>query len=253
MANDSIQLELNKPYTQTALAKVLGISNRTLIRSKQKQLNNLSLYYKFNVESIGTSLIYTFTEQIGEYKRPLTAKTQQHNETISNLIIDIVKKDNIQTSANIVRVMLQDKKEEVNNLNLSKNTLYIYTTKISKTLFGTLASPGSTGIIFDRVLCKLDKENNKYIPLPPDQEKELFTLYEKEKEPIKKEIYEIEDALEESKTKEEAAQKIGQTKISAYIRAKQNFYKKYGYYPVYAYIYYFKEENKFAATPLNNS
>lgn len=36
MANDSIQLELNKPYTQTALAKVLGISNRTLIRSKQK-------------------------------------------------------------------------------------------------------------------------------------------------------------------------------------------------------------------------
>lgn len=78
MANDKIQLELNKPYTQTALAEVLGISDITLIRNKERWLTNLALYYKFNAQAIGHSIVYVFTEQLGEYQRPRTYKKRRN-------------------------------------------------------------------------------------------------------------------------------------------------------------------------------
>lgn len=237
MSYEKIEIELNKPYTQAMLAKVLGVNQATLIKSKEKYLINLAMYYEFTTERIGPSLIYIFTKKLGEYQKPDCALIQKREEALQNLIINAVKEDCFQT---VEDIEIKNKKQ-LEKLGVPHEA---FAHKVKK-LFGNEKKAGSIGFI-KQVFCRYDKTNLKFILLPSEQEQYYLDLCKKEQERnLIDEAIELEKlARSQGAPPQYPTHFIFEAYENGMTKVLETFKEKYGYYPRYTSMYCFYEENK---------
>lgn len=239
--NEKIELELNTSYNQAMLAKALGITAKTLRNNKDKQLNNLSLYYEFKECVNGRIINYIFTKKLGDYQPPRKTKTNHVDKVIDDYILKKVKKDRKQTAANITRIAFADNKD-----NSIKNLGYThkYTYQKVRLRYGIgFVSEQKYGMIDHWALCRLDEETNTYIELSLEQQDYLNDLTQQELNTTReyaKLIGQTQDS--EFEPKKEIQRKKEMEKL-AYAKAKDKFTKKYGYRPMQVPVLLLKEED----------
>ena len=224
-------------YSTKEMMEFFGVSKDQWKRQKNKLLENFGYYYIYKVEYEGKKINYKIIEQLGDYQPPEKKSTKRDN-TYENGIIRVIEDDNIQTAANVAR-RLQKEDAAVISLNHSSGTVYEYTRVKMRNMFGTKVNEGgSKGMIADKVWCRLDKDNNAYIPMSEEAIQKFFEIYSMSQE-VRKE-YELEvfsDYQNGLITKEEAFDAIGERAIEAFKGARDKFRQDYGYYPIKVPVY----------------
>lgn len=239
--NEKIELELNTPYNQAMLAKALGITAKTLRNNKDKQLNNLSLYYEFKECVNGRIINYVFIKKLGDYQPPRKTKMNHIDKVIDDYILKTVRKDRIQTAANITRIAFADKEDtSVKDLGHTPKTTY---EKVRVKYDVGFVSEQKYGMIDHWALCRLDEKTNTYIELPEEQKKylnatvrQLLGASEEYAELLCQKC-DAEFTIKEKRQKKDSIEK------AIYAKAKDEFSKKYGYHPMYAPVLSIKEED----------
>lgn len=224
-------------YSTKEMMEFFGVSKDQWKRQKNKLLENFGYYYIYKVEYQGKKINYKIIEQLGNYQPPEKKSTKRDN-TYENGIIRVIEDDNIQTAANVAR-RLQKEDAAITSLNHSSGTVYEYTRVKMRNMFGTKVNEGgSKGMIVDKVWCRLDQDNNTYIPMSEEAIQKFFEIYSKSQE-VRKE-YELEvfsDYQNGLITKEEAFDAIGERAIMAFKGARDKFKQDYGYYPIKVPVY----------------
>lgn len=240
-----MELEENKIYSLQEMKDFFGVTNDKWKKDKDKLLKHLSNFYDYEVKYNETDrrkkeyLIIKKIKEYQKYDKPKNEKTILRDKIFEQNIVKIVEEDNIQTSSNVNRIMR--KKVQFISDNYTEGTSYEYTRIRMIEFFGkNKGQAGTKGIISEKIWCKLDKENNKYIPLDEDIISDFFGILKDRNKDNEKEIAEkccdYENGLI---TKGERDKYIGEKNFSAFILSKQEFFEKYGYNPIYVPKYEF--------------
>ena len=224
-------------YSTKEMQEFFGVSKDQWKRNKNKLLENFGYYYTYKVEYEGKKINYKVIEQLGNYQPP-EKKSAKRDKTYENGIIRVIEEDNIQTAANVAR-RLGKEDAAVQSFNYSSGTIYEYTRTRMRNMFGIRVNEGgSTGMITEKVWCRLDKDNDCYIPMSDEAVQKFYEIYSMSQE-IRKE-YEMEvfsDYTNGLITKEEAFEAIGERAIEAFKGAREKFKQDFGYYPIKVPVY----------------
>ncbi len=232
--------DVGKVYSTKEMQKLMGISESTWAHKKNTYLDNFALYYEYNVEYDGNKINYRILKQFGDYKKPANKRDKEKRDQVySQEIISVVEEDNIQTAANVSRIIKDH--EPIRQLHHTEGTIYEYTRVRMRLMFGNKEGAGGTiGGIMEKVWCKLDAETNCYIPMSEEDIGALFSLIKQEKGGLtEKEIEIYNDYQLDIITIEERDKKIGNLGFSAFLSAKKKFKTKYGYNPIKVPVYGF--------------
>ena len=232
-----MNLAVGMTYSTKGMQEFFGVSKDTWKRKKNELLENLSYYYVYEVEYSGRNINYKIMEKLGDYQ-PIQKKGAKRDEAYENGIIQVISEDNIQTAANVAR-RLQKEDAAVKALNHSSGTVYEYTRTRMRNMFGTKVNEGgSKGMISNKVWCRLDADNDCYVPMSEEAITKFFEIYSQSQE-VRKE-FELEifcDYQNGMLTKEEMYQAIGERNFQAYLGARESFKEKYGYFPIKVPVY----------------
>lgn len=166
-------IELNKKYSTSQLAKALNISYSTLRNNRTNYEEHLSLFYRYEKDSQNRTTYYTFTTQLFEYIPYKEFKHLQRDKKITDCIKIVIKNDSRQTASNIARIIYKSPKE-MENLQLSTLKIYVRAELKKLVLSGYYKKS-------DYAWCYLDKENNRYILMSPEEVTELRTYFNSKK------------------------------------------------------------------------
>lgn len=232
-----MNLVIGTAYTTKEMQEFFSVSKDQWKRNKNKLLENLGFYYEYEVERRGRSDYYTMVKQLGEYQ-PMQKKGEKRDDTYEKGIIQVISEDNIQTAANVAR-RLREEDAAVKAFNHSSGTVYEYTRVKMRNMFGTRLNEGGTrGVIMDKVWCRLDNENNCYIPLSKEMIEKFYEIYGLSQEARKEfELDIFSDYQNGLITKEEMYEAIGERSLEAYKGARDCFKEKYGFYPIKVPVY----------------
>lgn len=224
-------IELNKKYTTSQLAKALNISYGTFRNNRLNYEEHLSLFYFYNKEDEGRTTYYTFTIQLYDYIPYKEFKHQQRDKKISDCIKTVIKNDPRQMAANIARVIENSPKapEEIEKLKLSTLKIYVRAQLKKLVLSGYYKKS-------DYAWCYLDKENNRYILMSPEEVIELRTFFDS------KELQEQEENIwakmtEGDITEEEACAKAGTLRKNNFIQGLKVYQEEKGVWVMKVPIY----------------
>lgn len=229
-----MELELNIPYTQTELVKELGISRTTFNNRKEDYLFSLQLAYNFTMTKHQNSWIYIFTEKKDEWEKPLVkSKVESNKEQIKKFIKQVIQKDNLQTAANINRIAWQND-SVIQHLGLKFSTTGEYIRVCMKEMFGKeVLEGGDDGEILRKVWARLDKDNNKYLPLADELIQEYFGLIQKGEDVMRDKDAEIfSDYQEKEISRKEMIAMLGTNAFNKFQTAMVNFRDKYHFIPI---------------------
>ena len=220
-------------YTTEEMVKFFNISKDTWKKKRDKYLFHLSNFYEYEVQydkNDYRKLNYHITKQIHEYEPP-KRKSAKRDQVYETNIVKVIEKDNVQTAKNVSRIIRNA--EEIQKLNHKDGTVYEYTRVRMRNMFGTKAGEhGTSGRIVEKIWCKLDKDNNTYIRLEPEEISAFYELFSSEKEDLND--YRLDlltDFDNGSISKEELGEYLGDLAISCFINARRVYYDKYGFYP----------------------
>lgn len=251
----TVQLKLNNikigvKYTNVTLAKEIGISKSTMAAKFDQIMKIIKECWQFETTYTKTGQPrFIFTKQISEYVH------KKGRDIIRDSACECLRQQPINTPTNVARVLNSSRFPEVQELGYKNNTVITYWRADSKKYYGKQKHDYGSfedvedmrrrrGYINRYVWCKLDKDNNEYIPLTPEQmgyfmatrkaydkatDEELDNLvseYE-QKEITKKEYV-------EAVTRLYSDENCKNSKIANLITAKQEFNAKYGFYPCLA-------------------
>lgn len=231
-------------YSTKEMQKLMGISESTWAHNKDKYLDNFALYYEYDVEYDGNKTNYRILKQLGDYKKPPNKRDKEkRDKTYSEEIVTVVEEDNVQTAANVSRIIKDH--EPIRQFQHADSTVYEYTRVRMRLMFGNREGCGGTvGGIIEKIWCMLDREHNCYIPMETEQIKAFFSFIRNENKALTKEEAEIYNDYEIGLiTKEEMNKQIGSLGFSAFLSAKKRFKEEYGYTPVKVPIYGFYEKD----------
>ena len=224
-------------YSTKEMQEFFGVSKDNWKKQKNKLLENFGNYYEYEVERRGRNDYYHVLKQLGDYQ-PIQRKSSKRDKTYEQGIIRVIEDDNIQTAANVAR-RLGKEDAAVQSFNHSAGTIYEYTRTRMRNMFGVKVNEGgSQGMITGKVWCRLDQDNNCYIPLSEESIQKFYAIYSLSQEARKD--YELEvfsDYQNGLITREEAFESIGERAIEAFKAAREKFKQDYGYYPIKVPVY----------------
>ena len=234
-----MELKEKNIYSTKEMMKFFGVSKDTWKKNKDKLLNHFRHYYMYEVyydETDRRKINYRILKKLNDYESPLK-KGEKRDLIYDKKIEEVISADNIQTAKNISRIIKNDK--EIAALNHTDNTRYEYTRLRMRNMFGIKKGGcGSKGIILDKVWCKLDIENNKYIRLTPEEIKRFYDIYGNEKKLVKEyELTIVSDFANGLIGKEEMNELIGEGILYAFICARREYKSLYGFTPIKVPVY----------------
>lgn len=237
-----MELEEEHLYTLDEMRQFFGLTREQWKKknNRDKLLAHFSNYYEYEIRYNNNDrrkrdfYIFKKIKDYEEYKKPKSEKIQKRDTIFENEIVDIVTEDNIQTSANINRIIRID--NDFVRDNYKDGTSYEYVRLRMLKYFGNKKNQGGTkGYIARKVWCKLDIDHNCYIPLSQEVLEEFYNLLgtKLNSDERKKEIAEICSSYENDLiTKEERDNELGYSNYMCYEEAKNQFYNKYGFHPI---------------------
>lgn len=74
--------------------------------SSNEYLDNLSLYYEYEVKYRGRNTDYLIVKKLGDYQKPPRKKDKAVRDAVYEAqIVDVIKWDNYQTASNVARII----------------------------------------------------------------------------------------------------------------------------------------------------
>ena len=126
-----MELIENKLYTTEEIQQFFNVSVHQWKRKREKLLLHLSNYYEYEIQYSkrdSRKKNYYIIKKIEEYQPP-TKETKaniiKRDNAFEKEIIDVIKDDNIQTAANISRIIKD--KDNIKELLYNDNKVYEYT------------------------------------------------------------------------------------------------------------------------------
>lgn len=236
-----MKLVKGQVLTTKELVAFLGISQRTWASRRDELLENFSLYFNYEVEYSGTKVNYLIVDVLGEYN-PISRKKvkEKKDEVYKNAIIETVRLDSVQTPTNVGRIIKDN--PEVRKLNHTEGTIKEYTRIQMKTLYGTyigkVATPGTFGIVAEKVWCRLDAEHNMYVELTQKEIDEFFNIFSKTREEGQERDADLFSSYQEKLlTREELNNLLGKNGYSDFVKAQRIFSMRNGYCPIKVGVY----------------
>lgn len=226
------------------LVEYLGIKESTFKNNKEKYLENLALYYDFEVFQKGRGNFYRILKKKGEYKAPprkIAKKMIEKNKIYEEEIVEVIKEDPVQTYANVNRELV--KKGVVEKLEYEITSSYNNVTKNMKILFGSDKNEGGTrGKIIDKIWCRLDKATNRYVRLNSEEVSDFFTMIN-EKKVDNRLIEMLDEYINNEITKDKVIDILEKDASVSYKAAREQFKNKYNYYPQKVKVYMLEEQD----------
>lgn len=212
-------IELNKKYSTRQLAEALDISYSTLRNNRTNYEEHLSLFYHYEKDSQNRTTYYTFTTQLFEYIPYKEFKHLQRDKKITDCIKIVIKNDSRQTASNIARIIYEFPKE-MENLQLSTLKIYVRAELKKLVISGYYLKS-------DYAWCYLDKQNNRYILMSPEEVKELRSYFNS------KEVQEQEEIIfarmtEGDISEKEACAQAGVLRKNNFVQGLKAFQEKTG-------------------------
>lgn len=238
-----IQLEVGKTYSTKELYEAIGASKDQWKRKKNEYLKQLSMAYEYDIEYKGRSVLYTITEQKGEYQKPERKNAREKvDAVIKEFINKVIDEDPMQTAANINRRAWEHSDTNPSTivlLGLKDTTTGEYIRLNLREMYGTqIGNGGTDGMIEKKVWCRLDAEYNCYVEMPKEMIDKFFACFDEAREEQKQiDLSVCADYENRLITREEMNEKLGDSTFNAYREGKQLFYERHGYYPIKVPVY----------------
>ena len=239
----------NEQLSTNELIKRLGISEGTWKKRRKDILFELANLYEYEVIYKGQARYYHFLED-GEFEYYHKRKSQKssviaqkRDVAFESAIIETLTDQPLNTAANVKRIIIEEW-PEVTRLGYAESTTYEYTRVRMRKWFGKDEDDNGSfenmedlkmrkGYIRRKVWCRLDINNNRYIPLPKEEIDAFIhilriNLMEDEDDEIKL----LADFDAGTITKEEYAKESSALRYGSYVCAKESFKEIYGYFPI---------------------
>ena len=234
--------DVDATYTTEEMWKRMGISESTWSHKKNIYLDNFRLYYVYEVFYEGTFTKYHILKKLGDYKKPPRKNAKENHEIVyENEIIEVVKEDNVQTAANVARIIKDH--EAIKECGYTPNTHKEYTRLGMRELFGSNHNrEGRVGEMMDKIWCGLDRETNTYFPMTEEQYEVFRGMIAQNKESkdyLEEEMELYSDYLNELITKDELYSKVGKLGFNAFLLAQSQYKDQYGFRPIKVPVYGF--------------
>lgn len=238
-------------FTTTEFIKKLGCSERTWKRKKEEILTAFGKVIDFSIIKLGRKINYIIlSDGEFEYERKKDI-SEERNKVFQDTIVEVVREQPLNTAANVSRVITR-KQLPPTQFGYSDGTQYEYTRTNMKEIYdGELdfsksaeevkekAAIRRRGHIEEKIWCRYDKENLKYIPMPEDEKKIWLEIMHSKFNKVEKQIEKREDVVADymagTITKEEKRARyaaiVDDEDEQAFISACQEFKEQYGYRP----------------------
>ena len=226
------------------LIKRMGIGEATWKRNNKDILIALADCCEYEVEYQGRKTIYHFLKDGKyEYSRKNSAAAAKRDKAFEDAIVETISEQSLNTAANVARI-LQSEWHEITDLGYSEGTVYEYTRVRMRKWFGKSVNDNGTfedmedmnmrkGYINDTVWCKLDSENNVYIPMNEAEIDDFIKMVSANLKAIRKEEVNLLASFDAGTiTKDEYNAQSGELRYEKYTNAKNEFRGKYGYFPI---------------------
>lgn len=118
-------IELNKKYSSSQLAEVLGISYGSFRNNRKIYEEHLQKFYDMSIECKGNSIFYIFKKELYPYVSYKEYKAMQKNKILQKHIKDTIHYDKRQTGSNIARIIIVNGEIQALNWQLSTLTVYV--------------------------------------------------------------------------------------------------------------------------------
>ena len=229
------------------LIQKIGISEGTWKSNKKDILLAIADCCEYEVEYKGRATIYHFLSD-GEYDykrktRAVTVDAAARDKAFEDAIVETISEQPLNTAANVARI-LKSEWHEVTDLGYTDGTIYEYTRVRMRKWFGKSVNDNGTfedmedmnmrkGYINDTVWCKLDLENNVYIPMSEAEIDDFIKMVKDNLKAIQKEEINLLASFDAGTiTQDEYRTLSGDLRYEKYTAAKNEFRAKYGYFPI---------------------
>ena len=232
--------EVGATYSTPEMRERLGVSESTWSHNKDKLLNNFRHYYQYEVSYEGRATLYHILKQLGDYQKPPRKNAKEKHEIVyEEEIIEVIKVDNVQTAANVARII--EGNETVAQFGFTPKTHYEYTRLGMRELFGTQKDQrGRIGGILDKVWCGLDSESHTYFRMPDIHYEEFRKMMKIERdETIETEMEIYSDYQNGLISNYDLNKLVGELNFKAFLSAQAEFKNTYGYRPIKVPVYGF--------------
>ena len=229
-----MELEINKTYSTTELIQALQISKPTWDRRRQDYLDNLALYYEYEITTKGRSVNYHIIQKLGDYQPPLrkNAKEKSNADYVKE-IAEVVRQDNLQTAANVSRLIKC--KEDIQQYHHSETTLCEYTRQHMNEMYGNdVGKSGTHGYIISYNWCRFYKDKNKYEPMTQEQYEDFRHMFGANQAACDKQLNAWSGYMSGDLTRAERNEIVIDAQENIFLETINAFYAKYGCYPVRA-------------------
>ena len=232
------ELIVGKIYTTNEMQKFFSVSASTWSHKRNEYLDNLSLYYEYEVRYCGRNTHYLIVKKLGDYQKPPRKKDKAVRDAVYEAqIVDVIEQDDYQTAANVARIITT--REPIKNLHHSNGTVQEYTRLRMREMFGKKPLEGGThGMIMEKVWCRLDDIRNRYIPMSDEEIEAFYDLFSNiRSENQQAELEVLNDYNIHIIDKEERASRISDISLNGYLSARKEFCRRYGYFPIKVPVY----------------
>lgn len=234
-----MELLEGQKYSREDMIHFFNVSPATFKKNREKLLHHLQAFYEYEIEYDSTDhrkQLYHIIKKNFDYEPP-QKKSVKRDQTYQSKIIEVIEQDNVQTAMNVKRLIMDS--EEIAAFNHKEGTVYEYTRNNMRIMFGTKAGEfGTRGYIKEKIWCKLDEDNNCYIPLNPEEISNFYTLFNTQKDETKEiELSILSDYKNGLISKDEMNKQIGDTSLYCFISARKTYKTTYGFYPIKVPIY----------------
>lgn len=233
-----VELIVGKTYTTGELQQALSVSESSWSHDRNRYLDNLRLYYEYEVKYRGRNTDYYIVKKLGDYQKPPRKRDRAIQDAVyEEQIVDVIETDNYQTASNVARIIKSRK--PIQAFHHSDNTVKEYTRLRMREMFGKRPNEGGTrGAILEKEWCRLDLLNNCYLPMSEADIQSFYDLFADFREDSHKQELEIVNDFKIGLiTKEELAEQISEVSLNAYLTARKEFSRQFGYYPLKVPVY----------------
>lgn len=226
-------LEGNK-YTTNEMIAFFQVSKDTWKKKKEELLFHFQAYYEYEVEydeKDHRKKLYHIIKKNHDYEPPLK-KSVKRDKTYQKKIIESLEDNNLQTAKSVSRNIKDT--PEILAFKHKEGTTYEVTRNNMRVMFGTKAGEsGTMGFIKEKIWCRLDGDNNCYIPLEPQEIEDLYALFKSERKEFKEAELSIMSEYEQGLISHEEMKEQVSFHVSNYFCSVKNTYKaKHDFFPV---------------------
>lgn len=218
------------------MREFFGVNEDQWKKQKNKLLEHFSKFYEYEVKYSGRNINYHIIKKLAEYE-PIPKKKDKNDQLYESGIIRVIEEDNLQTAANVARILaIED--ETIKKLH-KESTIYEYTRVRMRNMFGTAINEGGTrGMIEEKRWCKLIKADNVYEEMSQEHIDAFLLLFSKMRDCGKEDDLEILNDFHCGLISQaEMCKRIGYNSYMNYSTAKKMFADTYGYIPIKVPLY----------------